>query len=93
MYDCMVVMFDNLLIGGTDFDDLQEKLVKFFTICRHHNVLCKMAKSKFGQDLLSAGLMQLTIVNNIYYGMRYFFGCILMDYHEYIKNYNDIQVI
>ena len=50
MSDCMVVMFDNLLIGGTDFDDLQEKLLQFFTICQHHNVVCKMAKLKFGQD-------------------------------------------
>ena len=43
--------------------------------------------------LLSAGLTQLTLVNNIYYilnGMRYFFGYTLMDYHEYHKNYNDI---
>ena len=50
MEDCMVVMFDNLLIGGTDYDDLQRKLDKFFEICRRHNVICKMAKSRFGQD-------------------------------------------
>ena len=50
MKDCMVVMFDNLLIGGHDYDDLQEKLDKFFEICRRHNVICKMAKSRFGQD-------------------------------------------
>jgi hypothetical protein len=48
--DCMVVMFDNLLIGGSDYDDLQQKLDKFFEICRRHNVICKMAKSRFGQD-------------------------------------------
>ena len=60
---------------------------------RRH-VQCSQKETCIGvkDGLLSAGLMQLTIFNNIYYGMRYSFGYILMDYHDYIKNYNDIQV-
>ena len=50
MLDHMVVMFDNLLVGGKDYDDLQQKLEKFFERCRKHNIICKMAKSRFGQD-------------------------------------------
>ena len=50
MQDHMVVMFDNLLVGAKDYDDFQMKLNAFFERCRKHNIICKMAKSRFGHD-------------------------------------------
>jgi hypothetical protein len=51
--DCtewMIVIFDNLLIMATDYDDAYDKAFKVLSRCRDRKVVLKLSKSKFGYD-------------------------------------------
>ena len=44
----MIVIFDNLLVLATDFQDLYEKMVKVIDRCHERHVILKMEKSYIG---------------------------------------------
>ena len=47
-YDWAIVIFDNILILATDYQDAFSKLETFIEKCRKHNVILKFAKSWLG---------------------------------------------
>ena len=44
----MVIMFDNLLVMGTDYADLYQKVYKVFLRCEERHVFLKLEKSFLG---------------------------------------------
>jgi hypothetical protein len=48
MMEFLIVIFDNILVLATDYDDSYEKLEKVLTRCKEKNVFLKLSKSRFG---------------------------------------------
>ena len=50
--DWLIVIWDNILICASDYDDAYDKLVKVIRRCREKNVFLKLSKSWFGFDFV-----------------------------------------
>lgn len=48
MEDCAIVIWDNVLILCDDLADLKQKFIQVLNLCKHFNIILKMAKSEIG---------------------------------------------